>query len=191
MMKHSTHRSQSGLSVVVVLLLMSVMVVGAMSLARMSEIGTLASGNMANKDGSLLASEAGLTAAFNAVKKLTDVEATANIGGWYFATQQPVNPANGLPQVNFSGAAGFKVDDRYTVRYVVDRQCAINDVPHDEVLRFCLVRHAREENRSSRASDDPALRHAPTIQYRVTVRVTDPKGSQTWVQSLVTRGSGV
>jgi type IV pilus assembly protein PilX len=181
-------RSQSGLTVVVVLVLLSVMLVGALSLARMSEIGTLAAGNVANKESSLLASEAGLTAAFNAVKLLNDAAASTDTGGWYFATQQPTT-ANGLPRVNFAGAASLKVNDRYTVRYVVDRMCSVKDVPPGEVLRLCLVRQSRQEN-GNRVDDQPKPETEAAIQYRVTVRVTDEKGGQTWVQSLVTRGSG-
>lgn len=187
-MNQRSRRAQSGLSIVVVLLLLSVMVVGAMSLARMSEIGTLAAGNMANKEASLLASEEGLTRAFNAVNSLNDAAASADAGGWYYATQQPVNPANGLPRVNFTAAPSFKVDNRYTVRYVVDRMCSTNNVPPAEVLRFCLVRHANYQN-GNKVTDDPKPPPPAAVQYRVTVRVTDPKGSQTWVQSLVTRGN--
>ncbi|EHR73294.1 hypothetical protein BurJ1DRAFT_4506 [Burkholderiales bacterium JOSHI_001] len=186
-MKHRNLRSQSGLTVVVVLVLLSVMLVGALSLARMSEIGTLAAGNVANKESSLLASEAGLTAAFNAVKLLNDNDAKNDAGGWYYATQQAVT-ANGLPKVNFTAAPSFKVNDRYTVRYVVDRMCSVKEVPAGEVLRHCLVRYANQNN-GNKVDDQPKPEPAAAIQYRVTVRVTDEKGGQTWVQSLVTRGS--
>ena len=189
-MKQRNLRSQSGLTVIVVLVLLSVMLVGALSLARMTEIGTLAAGNVANKESSLLASEAGLTAAFNAVKLLNEATAKEDAGGWYYATQQVVT-ANGLPKVNFTAAPSFKVNDRYTVRYVVDRMCSVKDVPAGEVLRHCLVRQALSPNANGNKVDDqPKPEPAAAIQYRVTVRVTDDKGGQTWVQSLVTKGSG-
>jgi type IV pilus assembly protein PilX len=187
-MKHRSVRSQSGLTVVVVLVLLSVMLVGALSLARMTEIGTLATGNAANKEASLLASEAGLTAAFNAVKLLDDAAASNDAGGWYYAVQQATDSATGLPKVNFASAPSFKVDNRYTVRYVVDRMCAIKLVPMGEVLQHCLVRQVRVPN-GNKDTDQPKPEPAAAIQYRVTVRVTDEKGGQTWVQSLVTRGS--
>jgi type IV pilus assembly protein PilX len=189
-MKHRNVHSQSGLTVVVVLVLLSIMLVGALSLARMSEIGTLAAGNVANKESSLLASEAGLTAAFNAVKLLNDTTAKEDAGGWYYATQQAVT-TNGLPKVNFTAAPSFKVNDRYTVRFVVDRMCSVKDIPIGEVLRHCLVRFDAKQARNGNKADD-TLKPEPAaaIQYRVTVRVTDEKGGQTWVQSLVTRGSG-
>lgn len=173
-------RGQRGITVVVVLVLLSVMLLGAMSLARMSEVGTLAAGNLASKEAALLASETGVTTAFNALKTLADIQ--NNAGTWYFAKRQNTD-ANGVPQVSFDAAPEVKVDNRYSVRYVVERLCEVNDVT--EPMRQCLVKRGFVNRRVKAGAEE--LDPNAGIQYRVTVRVTDLRGTSTMVQSLVTK----
>ena len=177
------HRRQQGITVVVVLVLLSVMLVGALSLARMSEVGTLAAGNLATREASLLASEAGVSRAFSSVKALVDIDNDA--GTWYFATRQATNATTGLPVAGLDSAPEVKVDDRYSVRYLVERMCEVKKVT--EPMRECLVKRTYE-GASKKATDEEELAPNAGIQYRVTVRVTDQRGTTTWVQALVTKG---
>lgn len=176
-------RGQRGITVVVVLVLLSVMLVGALSLARMSEVGGLAAGNLATREAALLASEAGVSKAFSSLKVLADIN--NNAGGWYFATRQATDANTGLPAVNIDSAPEIKVDDRYSVRYVVDRQCEVLAVV--EPMRECLVKRNYDPG-SRRVTDEEPLAANAGIQYRVTVRVTDQRGTTTWVQALLTKG---
>ena len=60
-------RADRGMTMLVVLVLMTVTLLGGLALARMTEIGTLASGNAAFREASLQASEVGANTAFAAV----------------------------------------------------------------------------------------------------------------------------
>ena len=165
---------------IVVLVLLTVMLLGGMALARMTEVGTLAAGNAAFREASLQASEVGVNTAFAAVQALADEN--TDTGGWYFATQQ-AQDANGVPTVDFNAAAEVVVG-AYRLRYVVDRICT-GAMPVTEPLRQCLVRQVPQlESATNKEKPDP-----PTArQFRITVRVTGPKDTQAWVQALVTKG---
>jgi Tfp pilus assembly protein PilX len=173
-------QAQRGMTMIIVLVLLAVMLLGGMALARMTEIGTLASGNAAFREASLQASEIGINTAYAAVRALTDEN--SNSGSWYFATAQTLD-SNGVPTVAWDSAPEVVVG-AYRVRYVVDRVCT-GAMPVTDPLKQCLVKQVPQiETRTDRERPDP-----PTArQFRVTVRVTGPKDTQAWVQSLITKG---
>jgi type IV pilus assembly protein PilX len=179
-MKHN----QQGVTLVVVLVLMTVMLLGGMALARMTEIGTLASGNSAFREASMQASEIGVNTAFQAIQGLTDEETDAT--GWYFATTQ-VEDSNGVPTVSFDAAPEIAVG-AYSVRYVVDRMCT-GTLPIDDRVRKCLVKQdvSSVDSRSTGKGEE-SLELPTARQFRITVRVTGPKDTRVWVQSLITKG---
>lgn len=173
-------RGQRGVTMLVVLVLLSVMLLGGLAFARMAEIGTLASGNSAYREASLQASEVGLGEAFAAVRNLASED--SNLAGWYWSTMQ-ASDANGLPTIDWSAARELTVGP-YTVRYVVERLC--NTAPVTNTLQQCLVKQVpqTESNRAGQEAIDPPN----SRQFRATVRVDGPKDTQTWIQSLVTKG---
>ena len=165
----------------VVLVLLSVMLLGALALAKLTEVGTLASGNTAYRDAAMQASEVGLNTAYQAVRNLAD-ENTA-VAGWYSASAL-AKDSHGLPTgVDWSSAPAITVG-QMTVRYVAERACTTATVTNN--LRECLVKQIpqQESRDASREKLDPPN----SRQFRITVQVTGPKGTQTWVQSLITRG---
>ena len=176
--------SQRGMTMLVILILMTVMLLGGLGLARITEGSTLVSGNVATKEASLQAAEIGWNTAYAQVKALANDG--ANAGGWYWATMQPSDAATGLPTtINFdttptvAGGVG-----RYTVTYAVDRLCTQAVVTANG--RECLVKQV--DVMEGRDADTPDYQPQSARQYRITVRVTDERGTQTWTQSLVTKG---
>lgn len=171
---------QRGVTMVVVLILLTVMLLGGMALARMTEVGTLAAGNAAFRESAMQVSEVGINTAFEAMKALTDENTDS--GNWYRATQL-AQDANGVPTFDFDTAPAVTVG-AYTVSYVVDRVCT-GAMPVTEPLRQCLLKQIPQiESASNRERPDP-----PTArQFRITVRVTGPKDTLTWVQALATKG---
>jgi Tfp pilus assembly protein PilX len=174
---------QQGVTMLVVLVLLSVMLLGGLAFARLTEVGTLARGNTAFREASLQAAEVGVNTAYAAVKDpATLPDENANTGTWYFATRQPLD-ARGIPMVDFNLAPEVIVGPN-RIRYVVERVCDVAAVT--DSLRECLVRQ-EPQMESARAGaellDPPNAR-----QFRVTVRVTGPKDTVSWVQLLVTKG---
>ncbi len=172
--------AERGVSTLVVLVLLTVMLLGGVALARMTEVGTLAAGNAAYREAAMQASEVGLNTAFAAVKTLAN-ESVAQ-GGWYSPTEVAKDPF-GLPKVDWDTAAVISVGATQ-VRYVVERACTALSVTYP--LHQCLVK--QEPNPPCANSDCQPLEPRNSRQYRITVRVTDQKGTKTFVQSLVTKG---
>jgi len=181
MRRRPSGRPQRGVTIVVVLVLLSVMLLGGLAMARMTETRTLASGNTAFREVSLQASEVGLNDAYAAIR-MAGFDEDSDTGGWYWATTQGADAA-GIPSVNWNTAPEITVGS-YRVRYVVERLCSAAPVAH--TLRECLVRQVpqMESNKAGQESVDPPNAR----QFRITVRVFGPKDTQTWTQSLVTRG---
>lgn len=183
-MKQHSLRQQRGMTMLMVLILMAVMLLGGLSLARMTEASYLITGNVAGKDASVHAAEVGWNTAYNQVKTLVDEN--NNTGGWYWASMQPANATTGIPSgIDFNAtpvvAGGV---DRYTVTYAVERMC--NIAAMTVASRECLVKQV--DVLEDRSFDAPDYQAKNSRQFRITVRVTDTRGTQTWTQSLVTKG---
>jgi Tfp pilus assembly protein PilX len=169
----------------VVLILLTVMLLGALAMARHLESATVAAGNTAMRDSALQASEVGLNTAFQAVQGLADLAAENNAAGtWYWPTPQAAD-ASGVPQINWNSAPEVTVGNN-SVRYVVERVCGVAVVT--DPMRECLVRLPPDNSMNSAQFQDNKLEATSSRQFRITVRVVGPKDTTVFVQSLVTRG---
>ncbi len=175
-----TRQARRGVTILIVVVLLAVMLLGALALSRMTEAGTLASGNATFRETSLQASEIGLNTAFTDLQALANED--ANAGSWYWAQVQPQD-ANGVPQVNFDAAPEIAVG-AYRVNYVVERVCSVPAVT--EPLRECLVKAVKVPG--SAIDSDDKLDPPNARQYRATVRVTGPRNTTVFIQSLLTKG---
>lgn len=180
--RRSAPGRQRGTTILVVLVLLTVMLLGAAAMARMTEASTLAAGNVQFRDASLQASELGLNTAFNAVVAVPALQENQQLANWYFPVLQPQGAAN-LPQVNWALAPVIN-SGPYEVRYVVERHCTVAVIA--DPLRQCLVKAVRVPG--SAVDSDDQFEPPNARQYRVTVRVTGPKNTTTFVQALVTKG---
>jgi type IV pilus assembly protein PilX len=170
-----------GVTILVVLVLLSVMLLGGLALARMTEIGSMAAGNAAYREAALQASEIGLNDVFAQVRAIGDENAAA--GAWYRPSTMATD-GNGLPVVDWNTLPEIVVGE-YRVRYIADRLCE-GALPVADPLRQCLVRQLPQL--TSADYNKEKLDPPNAKQFRVTIRVTGPKSTQTWVQSLVTKG---
>jgi type IV pilus assembly protein PilX len=180
----SGRRAQRGVTMLVVLVLMSVMLLGALAMARMTEVGALAAGNTAYREASLQASEVGLNTVYAQVRAIAATAENDNAAGWYWSTAQ-AQDANGLPDVNWNAAPEIAVGN-YSVRYVSERLCTVATIT--DPLRDCLVKQIPVPTSARGGTGNDKLDPPNSRQYRVTIRVTGPKGTTTFIQSLLTKG---
>jgi Tfp pilus assembly protein PilX len=174
-------QAQQGVTMLIVLILLSVMLLGGLALTRLTEIGVLASGNASYHEAAMQASEVGINTAYAAVKAVTN-EDTA-ISGWYWPTSQ-TKDGNGLPSPDWSAAPKVTVG-QMTVQYVAERACTATPVTNATLQ--CLIRQ-NPQPPMGHTQGEEQLDPLNSRQFRITVRVSGPKGSTTWVQSLVTKG---
>jgi type IV pilus assembly protein PilX len=175
-------QAQRGMTMLVVLVLLAAMLLGGLAIARLADVGSRVAGNVQFKEQALQASEVGVNTAYRAVQALANEE--ANTGSWYYATAQ-AQDANGMPTgLNWDAVGPELAVGAFRVRYVVERLCS-GVLPIAEPERECLLK--REEQLGSRKGgeliDSPAGR-----QFRITVRVTGPRDTTSFIQTLVTRG---
>ena len=173
--------AQRGSSLFIVLVLMAVMLLGGLAAARMTEVATLASGNSARRDAALQASQIGVSTAYAAVKALGDEE--TSVSPWYYAVAQ-AQGTDGLPSVNFDNAAQLVVG-AYTVHYIAERLCT-GALPIADAMQQCLV---KQVDVLSSAAGGQRIEPPLAPQFRITVRVSGPKNTRVWVQTLVTKGT--
>jgi hypothetical protein len=189
-MKNRSLRSQRGITMLMVLLLMTAMLMGALALARITEAGVLVSGNVATKNASVHAAEVGRGVAFAALQALATPD--ANTGAWYWATQQPVDAVTRIPTgINYDAAGAVAGGvGRFQVNYSVERLCNVNVVTDSPRQCLVMLQPPGEEDPNGDSVDkgwerkDYIARGA--TQFRITVRVTDTRGLQTWTQTLAT-----
>lgn len=178
---HARSRQRGALTLVVVLVMLLVLLFGALAFGRITESGTLVAGNVALQERTLQASELGVNTAFAQLKTLPGEDADA--GAWYFATPRTAD-ADGLPSgVAWDRAPAIDADG-FEVRYVVERLCTTT--PVTDAMRQCLVK--RQEVMQSRKAGSDAYDPPTGREFRVTVRVSGPRGSQSFVQALLTKG---
>lgn len=184
--RHLLRRGQRGMTMVMVLILLTVMLLGGLALARMTEASFLISGNVAGKDAATHAAEVGWNTAYTQVQTLNSTNENTSNGTWYWATMQPVDATTGIPTTIDFNATPVVAGNvgRFTVTYAVERMCNIAGVT--VASRECLVKQT--EVLEDRNFDAPDYQPKNTRQFRITVRVTDARGTQTWTQSLVTKG---
>lgn len=179
--------AERGVTLLVVLVLLCVMVLGGLAVAKLGDVGMLVAGNVSYKDRALHASEAGVNTAYAAVQALGDDN--LDVGTWYFARAKN-SSAEGLPMdIDWNRAPEIRtgLNEVFSVRYVVDRQCSVALVTDQD--RQCLAKQVPDESRKVNMEGTPPLEPPSGKQFRITVRVTGPKDSHTFVQALVNRGS--
>ena len=176
-MNSRTHKRQQGASLLLVLVLLTVMLLGIVTIARRGEANVLVNGTVANKDAALQASEVGVSEAYASLHALTTPD-TAD-PSWYYPTKQ-VDDTAGLPTgITWSNMKTVSVG-AYTVRYLVERLCTVS--PVTDIANQCSIKTAYNGD-SSKAGTE-ALLSVPGVQYRITVNVTGPKNINTLVQAL-------
>jgi Tfp pilus assembly protein PilX len=179
-------RGQRGASLLMVVILLAVLALAALSFARVNQTSALVAGNLSYKTAAMQASEVGLSEAFAQLQALGAGSLEAANNSWYYPTSQALDVA-GLPtNVNWATAPKVTVSGGYTVSYVVERMCT-GALPVTDVGSQCFVKRLPAGG-SAKAGveqmDAPAV-----IQFRMTVFVQGPKGTQTYVQSLATRST--
>jgi type IV pilus assembly protein PilX len=173
-------RPQRGVTLLIILLILAVMLTSALVLARGSVVDTLLAGNIERGQGAALAADVGIATAFEELKALTDTGIDRN---WYFTTPLS-NDIDGLPEVpDWTAVRELQVGP-YQVHYIVERLCRTLTVTDD--LSQCLMSENPPKVRNAIEGEEPVATPAQR-SYRATVRVSGPKGTQSWAQALLTR----
>jgi len=176
-------RNVRGASLIIVLVVLAVLLLGAVSMARLNDTTTQIAGNVAYKDTAVQASEIGVSNAFANLANITDEETSQD--GWYLATLKG-DDATGLPiDVDWTLAAK-EVVGSFTVRYIVERQC-VGPTPVLDINAQCVIKKLKLPSVNSAKAGMESIEMAAAKQYRITVFVSGPKFTKSYVQTMVVR----
>lgn len=183
------YRGQRGTSVLVVLVLLSVMLLGGITMARLSESSTMVSGNVTNSDIALQGSEVGLNTALTDLKNLGDalLDSEASTAGkvWYRPTMKTDKSVVSENEAFWDARPSLSVGKggQFSIRYFVERLCTATPVTTPQTE--CMLRVRPPE--VTPADGEQQVAPPSFKQYRITVRVEAPKQGYTFVQSVATK----
>lgn len=171
-------KSQTGGALIIVLFALTILLVGAASLAKVTHTSTLLAGNVASKDASRQAAEVGINTAFAALVDLDTLD--ENVDDWYYAQ----DGAGEEPTPAMWADAPAQEVGAFDVRYVVERLCE-GALPVTDAQAQCLVRKGTDEG-SAKAGVE-VIESPASVQYRISVQVTGVKNTATVVQVMAHR----
>jgi type IV pilus assembly protein PilX len=173
-------RQQKGSVLLITLIVLALLLIAGLTLFSSTQITTQVAGNVAFKQIALPAANVAIE---QAITKLnTQADLNNDIAGNYFALQQQ-NDSDGLPSsVNWSQVPSTQVQN-YTVQYVTERLC-VGHIPIIDLNSQCSVGNA---NINSSYKVNSPVYAAGSIYYRVTVKVSGPKNTLTFVQAILER----
>jgi type IV pilus assembly protein PilX len=177
-----TRARQSGSSLVVVLIVLMVLLLGSALVMRSGETVTLMVGNSALRDAGVRAADLGVNQAFAHVRDLSNEEVDALPR--YFASRQSLDGA-GLPVTAAWSQIPSESIGNHAVQWVVERLCQ-GPMPVTDVVGQCQVSQS-EDVGSYRGGWGTPVQSDPIKYFRVTVRVSGPRGTEQFVQTLTAR----
>lgn len=196
---HFLHRAprraaQQGMVLLVALVVLVSIMVAGIAMMRSVDTATLVAGNLAFKQAATHAADKGVEAAVVMLRGKLDagqLNANDNTNG-YFATLRPAdNPAAGVSwqafwNANFAANARAMPEDGFNnqVSYVVHRLC--NNAQPPGSGGECVTSPAvTTDTGNSQEAGEVKLASASQIYYRITVRVSGPRRTESYVQTHV------
>jgi len=171
---------QEGTVLLITLISLALLLMGGLALFRSTQVTTQVAGNIGFKQIALPAANIAIEQAI--VRINTQANLDTNIPGFYFALQQP-SDNDGLPStINWQQAPSIDVQN-YKVQYVVERLC-VGPIPITNLNSQCSV---GTTSIHSSYKVNSSVYASGSIFYRVSVRVTGPKNTLTFVQAILER----
>jgi Tfp pilus assembly protein PilX len=195
--RRSPARAQRGVILFISLIVLVAMTLAGIALMRSVDTNVLIAGNLAFKQGTTAVADIGVEAARNWLSAPSgSLDQDQPGASFYWANWQQ-------GQSDFMGATATTSDDynwgqagtatspdpAYTIQYVIHRLCGSAGKPSD--IGTCLQSSVASGGSGTGGSKgvvsygQQALPSVSTIFYRVTVRVTGPRNSTSYVQAIL------
>ena len=195
-----TFRKQSGVVLFITLIALVILLLSAIALIRSTDTAQLISGNLAIKRDLTNEAETAIQAAvaqFAAGSLTTEASRENNLATANYSATVLASNAQGIPNVMFDpGLGGFSAVEPaaingLTYRYLVDRMCPNLGASN---LQHCVsgksVAIAGGDAWNPLGNGGTGTPNPPgTVVYRVTVRVTDARQTESFIQTTL-RGRG-
>lgn len=175
-----------------------VMVIGAVALIRSVDTTNVISGNLAFKQASLQVADIGVEAAIAALpniiataweqNSLGDASTCSNAARCNYYPVRLAEDARGLPAGidwdNVATVSSTALPSQYAVRYVMERLCT-GPTPVTDIAGKCFSQSPATGG--SKKAGATKFTAGSVIYYRVTVRVSGPRSTESFIQTTITR----
>lgn len=200
MLNHRVHparrsrTAQRGIVLLVALIVLVAITVAGIAMIRSVDTATLVSGNLAFQQSATHAADKGIERAVAMLKqKQTDATLDSNdtSNGYFASLRSTDNPASGQNwqqfwSANLAASAYDAGEDQFKnhIYFVVHRQCA-NAQPPGAGGQCVASPAITRASGNSQEANEVQLQSASQIYYRITVRVSGPRRTESYVQSHI------
>jgi len=196
--RYAPANGQRGVVLVVALVALVVLLFSSVALVKSFQAASALSGGLAFKRDLVSRAERGFQQAMGVINTTINAAPENNLpASFYFATSL-ANDSHGIPSLlltdaaftaaGLSTSADINAGDSVTVRYVIDRQCATGTTVFNSQL--CGATSIPQKKIQAGSDSDPSkgsLGGDLHPIYRISVRVSGPRGSQAYLQYNVIR----
>lgn len=187
--------AQQGVVLLVALIVLVAITVAGIAMMRSVDTATLVTGNLAFEEAATHAADQGVEAAMAMLAgKRTDATLDSNdAGAGYSATLQPLydSPTSGQSwqafwDANLAALAVKLPDEPFgnKIYYVVHRECA-NAQPPGAGGQCVASPAVTKASGNSEEAGEIELQSASAVYYRITVRVSGPRRTESYVQTHI------
>lgn len=187
-------RREGGIVLILVLIGIVAMTLAGIALVRATQTTNLIAGNFAFKQASLAATDSAVELAYAQLDTILltskDVAYPASCPAGaclYYPTRQATD-TNGIPTAvgDWSAVPATVVNSSYSTQYVIDRLCSTSPTNDDEVKLNCYAGQGTSAGGSKKVGD-PGFASSLLVYYRVSVRVSGPRNTKSFVQAIVAK----
>ena len=197
-MQHPTHKAQSGVVLIIALIVLVAMTLAALALIRSVDTNNLIAGNMAFQQAAAHSADTGIEAAAAWLDSESDTLLEGDIPDSGYASNGSANGLSPDAATNYSWDTYWsKIDSNRvvtatqadpagnTVSYIIDRLC---NNPGTKNKIDCVVSPSSRVGAGNSAGTGSSQFNAPiSVYYRITVRVAGPRNTVSYVQSVVSK----
>jgi Tfp pilus assembly protein PilX len=185
---------QRGIVLIVALVVLVALTIAGIAMIRSVDTATLVAGNLAFQQSATHASDKGVEQALAMLrqKAIDGTLDSSDPSNGYFATLENSKPTGTQSWQDFwqtsLGPASFDAgEDQFKnhIYFVVHRQCAFAKPPGSGGECISSPAIVSESAGNSHGLGGIALRAATAVYYRITVRVSGPRRTESYVQSYV------
>ena len=186
-------KRESGIVLILVLFGIVAMALAGVALVRATQTTNMIAGNFAFKQAALAATDSAIELAYAQLDTLIVASADANYPSGctagacvYYPTRQATD-INGIPTAvgNWSAVPANTVNTTYSAQYVIDRLCS-GVLPVTDPAANCYIGQGVAAGGSKKVGDF-SFSSSPQIYYRVSVRVSGPRNTKSFVQAIVAK----
>lgn len=191
---HLRRAGQQGMVLLVALVVLVAIMIAGIAMMRSVDTATLVAGNLAFEQAATNAADKGVEQAIAMLQAKSASNALDNndpTSGYFASLRSSDNPSAGQSwqqfwDANLAAAAYDAGTDQFGnhIYYVVHRQCA-NAMPPGAGGQCVASPAVTTATGNSQEAGEIELQAASQIYYRITVRVSGPRRTESYVQSFV------